>query len=142
MAKCQVFSSSSQTSPFEQSIHQQESGWLQGSGSPYTVSRTTIPVPLSAFLPLSTSFFLHISMHHSSLLSSCELSPRPSFCFFSLSGLLYFFFPPGAITLSLPPSHRLGSKTGAGSWEAINHQKRGIRALLQSKRLQTLLHNR
>lgn len=62
----------------------------------------------------------------------------------SLSLLLFFslflslwasvlLFPPGAITLSLLPSHRLGSKTGAGSWEAINHQKRGIRALLQSK---------
>lgn len=59
----------------------------------------------------------------------------------SLSGLLYFFSPSGAITLSPRPSHRLGSKTGAGSWETINHQKHDIKALLQSKWLQTLLRN-
>ncbi|TNN48361.1 hypothetical protein EYF80_041440 [Liparis tanakae] len=39
----------------------------------------------------------------------------------------------GSITLSPPPSHRLGSKTGAGSWETIKQQKHGVRALLQSK---------
>lgn len=36
------------------------------------------------------------------------------------------------MTLSLPASHRLGSKTGAGSREAINHQKLCIGALLQN----------
>lgn len=126
--KYQVFRSSGPTSPPKQPIHQQESDWLQGFGSPYTMSHTIISVPLD-LIPCTLTSPSHINT--SFLLLSHQLSPCHYFCFLSLG--FYPVFPPGTVTLSLPASHRLGSKTGAGSREAINHQKHCIRALLQNK---------
>lgn len=96
---------------------------------------TPCQMPQSAHLPSSTSFFL--GSCGSFLLSSCQPSPYPSFCFRSLFLSLGFctsFLPEAPSLFPFnPPSHRLGSKTGAGSWEAINQEKLGIRALLQNK---------
>lgn len=133
--KSQVFGSGAPASPAEQPIHQQESDWLQGSGSPYTASDATVRVPLPIYPRQRLSVPAHMD-----LFCCHPASPRPS--------LTSVFSPPRSLSLGFctsflpeapslfpfhPPSHRLGSKTGAGSWEAINQQKVGIRALLQNK---------
>ena len=105
-------------------------------------SHTTIPVPVFTFLPLSNSFsslsVINASLLRSSILLTLHLSFLQSYLGLTLGCCTSL---PPRRHHSFPPSHRLGSKTGAGSWEAINHQKRGIRLWLQSERLQTLLHN-
>lgn len=97
-----------QTSPVEQPIHQQESDWLQGSGSPYTMSHTTISVPLHLFTLVIFLLPHLVSMHNSSLLLSSHLLPYPDVCFTSpslwapvplFSPRRHHSFPP-----SLPPT--------------------------------------
>lgn len=100
--KCQVFSSSSQTSPVEQPIHQQESDWLRGSGSPYTMSHTTICVPLylftlTFFFPISYLCIIPPPFHPENSLPMLTSGFSPSLW------ASVCLFPLGTITLSFPP---------------------------------------
>lgn len=110
LGKCQLLRFGGPTSPFEHHIHQQESDWLQGSGSPFTTSDTTIPCPhppTPTFSPLCNPFFPN--WRASFLLSSSRFSPYLYICFLSifhsLSGLLLFFLPQAPSLFStLPPT--------------------------------------
>lgn len=89
--------------PFEQLIHQQESNGLQGSGSPYTMSHTTIRVPLYLFT-LVNFFRPHsVSMHNSPLLSSAYSLPSPSPSLCLLASVLLFPQAPSLFPF-LPPT--------------------------------------
>ena len=114
------------------------SGHLTPCLTPQFPALTTFLHWLTSFFPIS---YLVCIIPSSFILRTLSIS---LYCFLSCYLSLWASVlpcPPGAITLSLSPSHRLGSKTGAGLWEAINHQKRSLRAQQQSRRLQTRSHN-
>lgn len=97
---------------------------------------TPCQTPQSASLcPFS---LFNVSLSRMDLFCCHPASPRPiptsAFSLFLSLDFCTSFLPEAPSLFPFnPPSHRLGSKTGAGSWEAINQQKLGIRALLQNK---------
>lgn len=84
-------------------------------------------VSCSVFISLYQCIF---SSFHPANSASVHTSDFSLTLFFS--GLLYFSFAPGVITLSFLASHRLDSKTGASSWEVINQWKLCFRPQLQN----------
>lgn len=92
-----------------------------------------VPLPIYPRPPLSFSARMDVFCCHPANLRpilSSVFSPS-----FSLWASVLLFSPRHhhSFPSTLPPSHRLGSKTGAGSWEAINQQKLCVGALLRNK---------
>lgn len=85
LGKCQLLRYGGPISPFEHHIHQQESDWLQGSGSPFTTSDTTIPCPhppLPSHPSATLSFPIHVhlfSFHPAGSLPIFTSVSSPSF---------------------------------------------------------------
>lgn len=102
--------------------------------SPRLTPLSRVPTPLYLLTPLPpflSQFTCIFSPFIQPVLSlSLHLFPLHLSLSLWASALLS---PPGTIALFHPPSHRLGSKTGTGSWEAINQQKLGIGALPQNQ---------
>lgn len=139
--KFQVFKSSGPTSPAEQPIHQQESDWLQGSGSPYTMSDTTILVPLYLFTLVDFFLTQLIWTFPPFILPTLSLSLLMFSLPLSLSGQLYVFFPQAPSLFPFLPPTGWAVKWEQAHGRPLTSRNSTLELCCRTKRLQTLLHN-